>query len=620
MFIRLIGYILFILFYTFCQMKFNFKAGLNGKPFRWKIHKKTLQAIFSDMLIVTGVSYMFDTSYISLFILGMILNILMFADLLYMRYYKNPLTISVVVHNVKVLREAKESIFTVLKLKDLLEFIDIPFLILFVLLLRKYGICTNTMLNLYIGGFILVLGSIWLLVVYHYSNREPYKWNRKRIARDLGILFFHIADIINEFFGKLKRLHHLPDEQIEKVLESFSNLQKNIFTGCCKNKRVILIQMESMQDYLTGMVVNGREVTPEINRLAKDNIRFTNMYHQTSVANTSDAELLSNNSLYPSADKPSCYEYQNNRFLALGERLSRCGYTVKGFHGNQASTWNRHLVYRQYGYQSFTDNSDMVNDEVYHLGLGDSSFFRQVLDMEQENLKNEKSFIFLITLSQHHPFKQFENYDFDVGEYEGTMFGNYLKAANYADKAIGELVQNLKEAGLYDDTLIFMYGDHSGIPELYWKDGALKEKLSETDNEWLHMQKVTAFMHLPESVSKKLCDKVPSKVDKIAGQVDILPTLVNLMGLDQDYLLGNDLLDNSQEGAVVLRDGTVIGNDFVCYADDNYFYSISNEYNKLDEIKKKKVYEMRNMLRISDLILDYDLINLFLKKNKNKIG
>ena len=90
MFIRLIGYILFILFYTFCQMKFNFKAGLNGKPFRWKIHKKTLQAIFSDMLIVTGVSYMFDTSYISLFILGMILNILI-NDIIYFSTSKRKL-------------------------------------------------------------------------------------------------------------------------------------------------------------------------------------------------------------------------------------------------------------------------------------------------------------------------------------------------------------------------------------------------------------------------------------------------------------------------------------------------------------------------------------------------
>ena len=615
MFIRLTGYILFILYYTFRQMKFNFQAGLNGAPFRWKIHKKTLQAIFSGMVIVTGISYMFDTGYISLFITGIIFDILMFADLLYMRYYKNPLTISVVMHNVKVLREAKESIFTVLKPKDLLGFADVPFLILFVLLFRKYGFYANNIYNLCIGSFIFIFGSIWLLIVYYYSNREPYKWNRKRIARDLGILFFHVADIINEVSGKLKRLHHLQDKQVEEVLNTFSNLQKNIFTGCCKGKRVILIQMESMQDYLTDMVINGREVTPNINQLVKENIRFTNMYYQTSVANTSDAELLSNNSLYPSADKPSCYEYQNNRFFALGERLKKYGYTIKGFHGNQASTWNRHLVYRQYGYQSFIDNSDMLNDEVYHLGLGDSSFFRQVIEREQESLKNEKSFIFLITLSQHHPFKQFENYNFDVGEYKGTMFGNYLKAANYADKAIGELVKDLKERGLYNDTLVFMYGDHSGIPELYWKDGVLKEKISETDSDWLHMQKVTAFMHLPESVGKKFVNKVHENISKITGQVDILPTLINLMGLNSEYILGDDMFDNQDNGAVILRDGTVIGEDFICYADDNYFDYNSKNMGAVDEVKKKIVDRMRKKLKVSDLILEYDLIRLFLTED-----
>lgn len=613
MFNGFIGYIIFILYYTFRQMKFNFQADLNGKPFRWKIHKKTLQAICADMIILTGILCIFDETYISLLITGIILDIIMFADLLYMRYYKNPLTISVVMHNVKVLKEAKESIFTVFQKKDLTEFINVPFLIIYILFLRKYAFFDNYKLRLVIGICFLFIGSIWLAIIYYYSNREPYKWNRKRIARDLGILFFHVADILRELIAKFKKLKCLPDNDIRNVRENFSNLKKNIFTGCCKNKRFILIQMESMQDYLVNMIIEGKEVTPNLNKLMKENIRFTNMYHQTSVANTSDAELLSNNSLYPSAEKPSCYEYQNNRFLALGERLRNAGYTiVKGFHGNQASTWNRHLVYRQYGYQSFTDNSNMVNDEVYHLGLGDSSFFRQVLEMEKEIIDNEKSFLFLITLSQHHPFKQFANYNFNVGKYEGTIFGNYLKAANYADKAIGELIQNLKEKGIYDNTVIFMYGDHSGIPELYWKNGKLRKKELEKDNEWLQMQKVAALLHLPEDAKIILGNEMPDCINKITGQIDILPTIVNLLELNQDYLLGEDIFDTSNTGTVILRDGTVIGNDFIYYPEENYFYDNFNRKIELDEQKKEEINKVKQKLKASDLVLEYNLINLFL--------
>lgn len=315
--------------------------------------------------------------------------------------------------------------------------------------------------------------------------------------------------------------------------------------------------------------------------------------------------------MYPSAEKPSCYEYQNNRFFALGERLKKAGYTVKGFHGNQASTWNRHLVYRQYGYQSFTDNSDMDNDEVYHLGLGDCSFFRQVLEKESTKFQSEKTFLFLITLSQHHPFKQFADYDFPVGEYEGMIFGNYLKAASYADKALGELVQDLKKRNIYDDTLLLLYGDHSGIPELYWNKGKLYEKQKDiADNTWLRMQRVAALLHLPKDVQESFGHNIPKEIDKIVGQVDILPTICNLMGLNDKFLLGEDMLNKNRDSVAILRDGTVIGQDFIHYADDTFVYNNKNQKIEIEKDIKKIIMHAEKRLEVSDLILDYNLLKI----------
>lgn len=609
----IVGYIMFIIYFTIRQLCFNFKANLNTPPFRWRLHKKTLQAISSDLMVVAGISCFLDRTGISLGVIGVLLDAIMFADLLYMRYYKNPLTVSVIKHNIHVMREAKESVFTVLNAKDFLYFVDIPILILYTISMYSVvGLCTVKD-RCYFGGVLVIIGSLWLSIVYHYSNREPYTWNRKRIARDLGILFFHIADILREILGKLKCMKHLPEDKVEDVKKMFIKCAENQYTGCCKDSSFILIQMESMQDYLIDMKINGCEVTPNLNRLMKENIRFSNMYYQTSVANTADAELLSNNSLYPSAEKPSCYKYQNNQFFALGDRLKKAGYTVKGFHGNQASTWNRHLVYRQYGYQSFKDNSDMLNDEVYYLGLGDSSFFRQVIEREGNSLESGKAFLFLITLSQHHPFKHFADYDFQVAEYEGSMFGNYLKAANYADKALGELINDLKKRNIYDSSLIFMYGDHSGIPELYWNQNTLKERIPDmNDNEWLRSQKVAACLHLPEEAQKKINVDIPVSIQKVVGQVDILPTICNLFSLDDRCLLGEDMLNENPDAVAILRDGTVIGQHFIHYTGEDFVYDNLNKKISINEKTRNMIREAEKKLGASDLILEYNLMKCFL--------
>lgn len=188
-----------------------------------------------------------------------------------------------------------------------------------------------------------------------------------------------------------------------------------------------------------------------------------------------------------------------NIFYSLGERMAKAGYTTRAYHGNQASFWNRNQTYCQFGYQKFIDDTELDKSDISGMGVSDSSLFKQFVENEAEEFRTHKSFRFIITLSQHHLFDQFANYDFPVGEYEGTKFGNYLKATHYANKAIGEFISRLKSEGLYDDTLLFMYGDHAGLPELYWYNG-LEEKISsEDDLQWVRNQKVAAFLHLPVS-------------------------------------------------------------------------------------------------------------------------
>jgi len=119
--------------------------------------------------------------------------------------------------------------------------------------------------------------------------------------------------------------------------------------------------------------------------------------------------------------------------------------------------------------------------------LSDSSFFRQSFD----KIDTTKPFYsFYITLSSHHPFTYFEDYDFDVGEFEGTYIGNYLKAANYLDKCIGEFIAELKKRGLYDNSLLVFYGDHAAVKKIE-ADGLMKLlDMEYSEPEWMKLQKV----------------------------------------------------------------------------------------------------------------------------------
>lgn len=599
-------YLFYIIYFSIRQLIFNFHVNLNSKPFRWKVHKKTTQALVSEMMIVIGISCLADRSGISLILFGILFDVIMFSDLLYMRYYKNPLTCSVILHNITVLKDIKKSVNSVFIKKDLFYFIDIPFLLL--LTIWFYKLTQNRIINLRFGIIFVVSGVVWLFVIYYLSNREPYKWNKKRIARDLGILFFHLNDICRTCI-KILHKKKISKDEIQLIKKQFNRVKKNQFSDICKEKNVIVVQMESMQNYLIDMDIGGVAVTPNLRKLMNENIRFENMYYQTSVANTSDAELLCNNSLYPSEDKVSCYEYEKNRFYALGERMAEAGYITKAYHGNQASFWNRSQVYNQYGYHKFIDDSDMDRSSICGMGISDSSLFKQFIEMEIRKMKNQKSFYFIITLSQHHPFDEFEKYNFSVGQYEGTIFGNYLKAAHYADCAIGEFINGLKEEGIYNNCLLFMYGDHAGLPDEYYFQNEHKFKKA-YDINWVREQKVAAVLHLPDDVKNNLGKLYPRKVDKITGQIDILPTLCNLLGLNDDFLLGEDMFDFSNDGIAILRDGTVIGKNMIYFEGDSKVYSKEGVKRKMSQSEEKQIEKAKERLKSSDFILENNVIKI----------
>ncbi len=229
--------------------------------------------------------------------------------------------------------------------------------------------------------------------------------------------------------------------------------------------------------------------------------------------------------------------------------------------------------------------------------MSDDSFYRQSMD----KIDVQKPFYaFYVTLSGHHPYTYFEDKQtFDVGKYDKTYLGNYIKAQNYADAAVGRFMERLKDMGLYENSLIVIYGDHAGLPKAQSKE--LLEYLGKTDDnvDWIKLQKIPLIIHCPGIEAET--------IEKTGGQVDIFPMIANMMGIKNDYAMGKDII-NCEKGYAVLRNGSVLTDDYYYSSEDDTVYALKNgsvldKAVYLDEIEK-----YRNALKISDMIIEKDAL------------
>jgi lipoteichoic acid synthase len=286
---------------------------------------------------------------------------------------------------------------------------------------------------------------------------------------------------------------------------------------------------------------------------------------------------------------------------SLAWQLKKNGYYTAAHHGNRQTFWNRNVMYETEGYDEFYDLSDYENDEIIAMGLSDKSFLRQTV----EKLKNFKKpyFSFIVTITSHFPFGATQQYgDFPVGEYEGTVLGDYLKAIHYTDKQLGMFLDELKKSGIMDESIVMLYGDHSAIPQ---KDADLLYQYTKitdkNDFQWQKLQKVPFMIHFPE-------DQYKGVSSLYTGQIEIYPTIANLFNLDPAYTLGKDML-NSYKGKVIFRNGSFTNGDIFYIASEDRYYDIKNgeEIHKTEELNHMKNEYMED-LQYSDDLLNKDLI------------
>ncbi|MCM3573758.1 LTA synthase family protein [Mesobacillus subterraneus] len=455
---------------------------------------------------------------------------------------------------------------------------------------------------------------IGLLLTFYYPARmysynpeiiKP-KYDASELIIHFGLLGHHILDSYSYLREKEKLV--LTDEEKNKIHNWFGKKQSaieitsqnslnNNLEGFGRDKNLILIQVESLQNFVINQSINGQEITPNLNKLLDHAIYLPNIYPQTIDGNSSDAEFLTQTSLFPVSKGSVFFRYPHNTYNSLGKMMKNEGYNNIAFHADEGSFWNRAEMYPSIGFDEFKTISDFKLDEVIGMGLSDGSMFRQSIDMLKE-VKNP-FYAFYITLTNHIPFQLPEKYrilKLDKSLNESTM-GGYIQSVSYTDKVIGEFINDLNKNGLLENSLIVIYGDHGGIRDREVVEQYFTKKPI-GDEQWLRdYVPIPLIIYNPNLQS--------DFNDKIGGQIDLMPTIKYLMGVNgpkADYGFGRNLL-YGDDGHAILPKGK--------YVKEPYFIDESN-------IEKNISEEKMEQLIYSDLIIRSDYMKVLLSQKTEK--
>lgn len=388
------------------------------------------------------------------------------------------------------------------------------------------------------------------------------------------IVLYHARDAKNLFFpdnsGTVDR---------DKYSQGLDSADENGLMGLCRGRNLIIVQVEALQDFVIGTEYLGEDMTPNINKIiSTDSFYFENYYYQIGGGNTADAEFTVNNSLFAPENEAAYVRYETGKdFYGLPFVLKDNGYsTATVFHAYREDYWNRNKAYPAQGFDDFVSLEDFVQDEPRAMGISDRSMFRQSVEMMKDF--KQPFYSFIITLSTHHPYAlpPEERY-IDQGNRDPNLFQLYMMSIKYYDTVFGEFIEELKEAGLYDNSVIVMYGDHYALSNADEKERAGVESLI-GDYNMFERFSVPLIIHIPGL-------GYAETKDTVGGHIDVMPTVLYLLGIENQkgVMFGHNLLEKDYEGTVYeqthMASGSFITKDVV-------FYNHEGEINQKVYVKK----------------------------------
>ncbi|MCU9533719.1 LTA synthase family protein [Streptococcus sp. CSL10205-OR2] len=628
-----LGFILSLIgFYWLKTMWANtvdFNLGLEN-PYQFFL--TLINPIPISLLLVGLALYIKNTKlfYSVTFIIYILLNLLLIANAIYFREFSDFITITTMLATSKVSAGLGDSAINLLRPWDLIYLFDV--FVLTFLFVKKHITLDHRPFNKRASFAVTALSTLFFSVNLFLAEIDRPEllsrgFSNTYVVRALGITAFLGYDA-NQTYQTQKVRAEAKPEEIETVKsyvnQHYANPNPNYF-GLAKGRNVIIIHLESFQQFLIDykLTVDNKEyeVTPFINSLYHSNqtFSFSNFFHQVKAGKTSDSETLMETSLFGLNQGSFFVQYGgDNTQQAAPHILAENGnYTSAVFHGNIATFWNRNNVYKALDYDYFFDQSYMseaTDDNSFQYGLNDKIMFSDSIKYLER--MQQPFYTKFITVSNHYPYQNLsgDEVGFPLAQTDDETINGYFATANYLDSAVKSFFDYLKASGLYDNSVILLYGDHYGIsnsrnPSLAELLGKDSETWSEYDNAML--QRVPYMIHIPGTDKGFISDTY-------GGEVDNLPTLLHLLGIDtKQYIqLGQDLLSKDNRQIVALRTaGYFITPQYTSYGGRLYHTVTGDEITNPDENTILVIDEIRNIaktqLDISDSIQTGDLLRFY---------
>lgn len=415
-------------------------------------------------------------------------------------------------------------------------------------------------------------------------------------------------------------------EPIKQYVEEHYAQPNDNYFGIAKGRNVIYLHLESLQQFVIDykLKVNGAEyeVTPFLNSLYHSNstLAFSNFFNQVKAGKTSDAETMIETSLFGLNQGSFMVQYggSNTQQAAPYILSQNGGYTSAVFHGNSASFWNRNNTYKQWGYNYFFDQayfSEATTENSFQYGLNDKIMFADSIKYLER--MQQPFYAKFITVSNHYPYTTSlidDEKGFPLANTDDETINGYFATANYLDTSIKSFFDYLKATGLYENSVIVLYGDHYGIsnsrnPDLAPLLNKDPQTWTEFDNAML--QRVPYMIVVPGITTGGI-------FNTFGGEIDALPTLEHLLGIKANNFLqvGQDLLSPQNKQIVALRtEGSFITPKYTSYAGKIYYTETGIEITNPDETTQKEIDVSKEaataQLAASDAIQTGDLIRFF---------
>jgi len=385
---------------------------------------------------------------------------------------------------------------------------------------------------------------------------EP-RWEARESISFQSPFGFHVLDVYNVWLQN--RPLTLSEAQRETIRAWFAAAREtppdNRYRGLLKGRNLIVVQVESLESFVIGRSVAGQPITPVLDGLLPNSLFFPTIYDQVHEGSSSDADLMTNTSVYPVRKGSTFFRFPRDSYNSLPRILRDAGYRATiAMHPDPAVYWNWKNALAAIGFDACLDESAFKVTQILGIGISDEEFLPQAA--ARAAALPEPFYAFMVTLTSHAPFdlpERCRELKLD-GDFGASCLGRAFQAFRYTDRSIGLLLDRLRRDGVLDRSAVVFYGDHASVHRFY------TDEVQEVEGAapWMldSRQLVPLIVYAPGLAGERL--------EVTGGQIDVMPTILYLLGVDGRVVagsaMGRNLLNTARDFAV-LQDGSVAGRD-----------------------------------------------------------